>query len=147
MVQTNIMRPSSDGADLRGDSGGGSSADVAAVVHRVRKLDSNLLGMSHAFGNFNYKSNAGLPPSQQAVVCTPNIAMRECAYNEDMYLILACNGIWDIMSNKDMGGFVAGYVEELWQDLSNNDDDNNKFPRGEVLTRVGDKLLTLCLNA
>ncbi len=101
------MRPLSDGGDPRGDSGRGSTADAVAVVHRVRKLDSNLLGVSRAFGDFDYKSNTGLPQSRQAVVCTPNVAVWEHAYNEDLYLILACNEIWDVMSNKDVGGFVA----------------------------------------
>ncbi len=76
-------------------------------------MDSNLLGVSRAFGNFDYKSNAGLLPSWQAVVCTPNIAFQEHAKDEDLYLILACNGIWDIMSNEDVGGFVAGRIEDL----------------------------------
>ncbi len=124
----------------------GSSADAAAVIHHARKSDSNLLGVSCAFGGFDYKLNAGLPPSQQAVVCTPNVAIRERAYNEDLYLILACDRIWDIMSNKDVGGFVAGRVEKLRQG-PRDDEDDDKFLQGEVLARVRDKLLTTCLDA
>ncbi len=146
-MQTNVMRLLSDGRDPRGDSSGGSAADAAAIVHRVRKLDSNLLSASCTFGNFDYKSNVGLPPSWQAVVCTPDIAVQEHTYNEDLYMILACNGIWDVMSNKDVGRFVAGRVKKLRQDLSNKNNKDNKFPWEEVLVRVGDKLLTACLNA
>ncbi len=68
-VQTNVMRPLSDGRDPRGDSSGGSNAAATEVVHCVRKSDSNFLGISRAFAIFDYKSNAKLPLSWQAVVC------------------------------------------------------------------------------
>ncbi len=110
--------------------------DTAAIIHRIGKPDSNLLGVSCALGNFDYKLNAGLPPSRQAVVCTPNVPVQECTYNEDLYLILACGGIWEVMSNEGMGRFMAGRIKELQQDSSNNDDDN-KFPRGGVLAGWG----------
>jgi serine/threonine protein phosphatase PrpC len=148
MVQANVVRPLSDGKDPRRYSSGGTAVDAAAVVHCVRKMDSNLLGVSRALGDFDYKSNAGLPQSQQAVVCTPNVAIRERAYDEDLYLILPCDRKWDIISNKDVGGFVVGCVKELQQDSSDDDnDDDDKYPRGEVLAWVGDKLLTACLDA
>ncbi len=135
-----IRRP--HGADRRR----GAVVRLAAVVHRVTKSDSNLLGVSHAFGDFDYKSNAGLPPSRQAVVCMPDVAIRECAYNEDLYLILACNGIWDVVLNKDVGRFVVGRIDQLRRD-SSDDNNDEEFPWGEVLAWVGDKLLTACLDA
>jgi hypothetical protein len=96
MVQTNVVRPPNVDNPM---DGGGEESPVAAttVVHRMRKSESNLLGVSRAFGNYGYKLNAELSPSRQAVVCMPKIAARERAYNKDMYLILACDGIWDVM--------------------------------------------------
>ena len=79
------------------------------------------------------------------MVCTPDIAARERSYDEDMYLILACDGIWDVMSNDDVGEFVARRVEE--RRGSSGDDDDGVFLRGEVLARVGDELLAACLEA
>jgi serine/threonine protein phosphatase PrpC len=146
-VQTNVVQPSPDGGDPRENSGGGSNVAATANVHRIRKWDSNLLGMSCAFGDFDYNSNAGLPPSRQMVVCTPNVPIRERAYNEDLYLILACNRVWDVMSNKDVGRIVTRRIEELRQDSIDDDNNDNKFLWGEVLARVGDKLLTMCLDA
>jgi serine/threonine protein phosphatase PrpC len=108
-------------------------------------LDTNFLSVSRAFGDYNYKSNAELPPSGQAVVCTPNIAVRERADHEDIYLILACDRIWDVMSNDDVGKFVVRRFEERRH--SSDDDDDDEFPRGEVLARVGEELLTACLKA
>ena len=133
-VQTDVVRPS---------DGGESAAAATTVVHRLRKSDTNLLGVSRAFGDYDYKSNAELPPSGQAVVCTPDIALRERADDEDMYLILACDGIWDVMSNDSVGEFVARRVEER----RDSSDDNDEFLQEEVLPRVGGELLTAFLNA
>ncbi len=60
-----------------------------------------------------------------------------------MYLILARDGIWDVMSNDDVGEFVARRVEER----RDSSDDNDEFLREEVLPRIGNELLTACLNA
>ncbi len=40
---------------------------------------TSLLGVSRAFGDYDYKSNAELPPSGQAMVCTPKIFVREAS--------------------------------------------------------------------
>jgi serine/threonine protein phosphatase PrpC len=68
--------------------------------------------------------------------------------DEDMYLILACDGIWDVMSNEEVGEFVARRVAERenWVRSSNPyEDSSNNTVEGEVLARVGDDLLQLCV--
>ena len=45
------------------DGGGESPVAVMTVVHRMRKVESNLLGVSCAFGDYDYKLNAKLLPS------------------------------------------------------------------------------------
>jgi serine/threonine protein phosphatase PrpC len=46
------------------------------------------------------------------VVCTPEIIIRERVDDEDMYLILACDGIWGVMLNENVGTFVTRRVNE-----------------------------------
>ena len=116
------------------------STAATTVIHRVRKSDKNLLGVSRAFGDYDYKSNTELSSIQQAVVCTPEIIRRERVYDEDMYLILACDGIWDVMSNEDVGKFVTRRVNEEMHKLNSRSD-------REVLASVGDDLLAACLEA
>ena len=94
-VQTNVVCLPNVNNPM--DGGGESPAAATTVVHHVRKSESNLLGVSRAFGDYDYKLNAELSPSRQAVICTPDIAVRERAHNKDMYLILACAGTWDVM--------------------------------------------------
>ena len=63
-VQTDVV-PTSDDADSEDVSG---VPAASTVVHRVRKSDSNLLGLSLAFDDHDYKSNAALSTSRQAVM-------------------------------------------------------------------------------
>ncbi len=78
------------------------------------------------------------------MVCRPNIAGREHAYDKDMYLILTCDGIWDVMSNDNVGKFVVRHAKER-HGLSGNN--NGLFLWGEVLPPGGGKLLNACLEA
>jgi hypothetical protein len=63
-VQTDVV-PTSDDGDSEDVSG---VPAASTVVHRVRKSDSNLLGLSLAFDDRDYKSNAALSTSRQAVM-------------------------------------------------------------------------------
>ena len=118
------------------------------AIHRVKKSNTELLGVARAFGDYDFKSNDNLSAHRQAVVCTPDIVVRERMDDEDMFLILACDGIWDVMSNQEVGEFVARRVAERLDEVSSihNKIKNNNTVQGEVLARVGDDLLALCLE-
>mmetsp|Transcript_36886 Transcript_36886/g.77878 ORF Transcript_36886/g.77878 Transcript_36886/m.77878 type:complete len:984 (+) Transcript_36886:161-3112(+) len=125
------------------------------TVHRVKKSDTELLGVSRAFGDYDYKSNKELSATRQAVVCTPEVVVRERSEGEDMYLVLACDGVWDVMSNDEVGAFVVERVAHLlgWMGGDTNEenkeaveDPNGNDSQGEVLARVGDDLLAECLR-
>lgn len=77
------------------------------TLYRVKNPNSgSMLGMSRAFGDFDYKQNDELPPTAQAIVVTPEIEVLERT-ESDMFLILACDGIWDVMSNQDCADFIV----------------------------------------
>eukprot|EP00956_Cyclotella_meneghiniana_P013472 scaffold19525_cov68-Cyclotella_meneghiniana.AAC.6 len=114
----------------------GDSSELPTTIHKVKKSNNELLAMARAFGDFDFKSNEELSPSRQAVICTPEIIIKERT-SEDMYLILACDGIWDVMSNEEVGLFVSNKVSERSCAVEENDG---------VLARVGDDLLDLCLK-
>lgn len=114
----------------------GESSELPTTIHKVKKSNNELLAMARAFGDFDFKSNEELSPSRQAVICTPEIFINERT-SEDMFLILACDGIWDVMSNEEVGLFVLNKVSERSCATEEND---------SVLARVGDDLLDLCLK-
>ena len=116
---------------------------TAGAISRVWISEKVHLGTSRAFGDYDFKSNSEISASEQAVICTPEIVVREREEDEDMYLILACDGIWDVMSNQEVGEFVAGKVAERLHYSSIN---TNNLLRGKVLAQVGDDLTAECLK-
>ena len=72
---------------------------------------------------------------EQAIICIPEIQVYPKA-NVD-YLILACDGVFDVMSNDEVGKFVVSKVA----DMSSGDSLDC-----EVLPAVGDDLLKHCLD-
>lgn len=58
------------------------------------------LAMSRAIGDFRYKTTAGLELHEHPVICLPDIAIQQRS-PEDESLLLACDGVWDVISNEE----------------------------------------------
>ncbi|KAG9152418.1 hypothetical protein Leryth_015822 [Lithospermum erythrorhizon] len=67
------------------------------------------LNLARAIGDLQFKQNKSLPAEKQTVTANPEIQSIELN-NDDEFLILACDGIWDCMSNQEVVDFVR---EEL----------------------------------
>lgn len=67
------------------------------------------LAMSRAMGDFQYKGNNTLPPSLQMVICIPDISVHERCHADEV-LILACDGVWDVINNDDAVMFISDVV-------------------------------------
>ncbi|KAG9150901.1 hypothetical protein Leryth_003024 [Lithospermum erythrorhizon] len=63
------------------------------------------LNLSRAIGDSEFKLNKSLPAEKQIVTANPDIKSIELN-NDDEFLILACDGIWDCMSNQQVVDFV-----------------------------------------
>eukprot|EP00667_Euglena_gracilis_P011400 EG_transcript_11637 len=63
------------------------------------------LALSRAIGDFDFKQNKGLPPAQQAITAKPDVVVHEIQ-PQDEFLILACDGVWDVMSNEQVVSVV-----------------------------------------
>mmetsp|Transcript_18621 Transcript_18621/g.59290 ORF Transcript_18621/g.59290 Transcript_18621/m.59290 type:complete len:315 (-) Transcript_18621:326-1270(-) len=63
------------------------------------------LAVSRALGDFSYKVTPTQPPEKQMVSPEPEVKVvkRE---QDDEFLILACDGIWDVLSNEQCVDFV-----------------------------------------
>eukprot|EP00095_Tigriopus_kingsejongensis_P006602 snap_masked-scaffold634_size121673-processed-gene-0.10 protein:Tk06602 transcript:snap_masked-scaffold634_size121673-processed-gene-0.10-mRNA-1 annotation:"protein phosphatase 2c" len=64
------------------------------------------LALSRAFGDFSFKNNDSLPVGEQMVSGTPDIVVKDVTEEWD-FLVLACDGIWDVLSNQDVADFVT----------------------------------------
>ncbi len=63
------------------------------------------LALSRALGDHQFKANPALPPSQQAVTCVPEVRFLDLRPGDE-FLLLACDGIWDVMSSQAAVDFV-----------------------------------------
>lgn len=67
------------------------------------------LALSRAFGDFEFKVNNRFPPEKQAVTAFPDIIKRHIT-DEDEFLILACDGIWDCLTNERAVQIVRSHI-------------------------------------
>jgi len=63
------------------------------------------LALSRALGDFEYKQNHNLTVEEQAVTALPEIQEFDIE-ESDEFFILACDGIWDVLSSQDCVNFV-----------------------------------------
>lgn len=67
------------------------------------------LALSRALGDFEFKQNRDLPPESQIVTAYPDITEHLWTSNDE-FLILACDGIWDCLSNEQCVHFVRYHL-------------------------------------
>ncbi|KAI8988470.1 phosphatase 2C-like domain-containing protein [Mycotypha africana] len=63
------------------------------------------LALSRALGDFIFKSNTQLTPDLQAVTAEPDI-IEHLLTDHDEFVVLACDGIWDCLTNQQVVDFV-----------------------------------------
>lgn len=59
-----------------------------------------------ALGDYEYKNVEGRGPCEQLVSPEPEVFVHERNDEKDEFLVLACDGVWDVMSNVDLCDFV-----------------------------------------
>ena len=105
------------------------------TLHKVALSEKDQLAVSRAFGDFEYKMNPSLPPEEQAVVPVPEVRVHRRDPERDLYLVLGCDGIFDVLDNKQVMNFVLDQVN-IRKEITDT-----------VLPEVGDALLRESLNA
>jgi serine/threonine protein phosphatase PrpC len=84
-------KPSDDLERKRIENAGGSV--------QWKRVDGDL-AVSRAFGDFQFKARTDLSPALQKVSCYPDIVVHERKPEDDV-LLLACDGLWDVMTNNE----------------------------------------------
>jgi len=87
-------------------------AGGTVVIQRV----NGALAVSRALGDFEYKSVEGRGQLEQLVSPEPDIFVQRRDHDTDQFLIIACDGVWDVFTNQDMCDFVLnrlGVTDDL----------------------------------
>ena len=77
------------------------NAGGSVMIQRV----NGSLAVSRALGDFEYKRVPNMGPFEQLISPEPEISQHPRAV-EDEFILLACDGVWDVMSNEDVLQFV-----------------------------------------
>lgn len=93
---------------------------IYAASHFIQndRIDGSLQP-TRTFGDIEFKQNNKLPFHQQAVISKPEIKTETIdlqSVNEDSnfkFLILGCDGVWDVISNKEISDFVCQKLTEF----------------------------------
>eukprot|EP01097_Dermamoeba_algensis_P001926 TRINITY_DN175_c0_g2_i2.p1 TRINITY_DN175_c0_g2~~TRINITY_DN175_c0_g2_i2.p1 ORF type:complete len:553 (-),score=181.91 TRINITY_DN175_c0_g2_i2:249-1907(-) len=89
---------------------------VEAAGHFVEagRIDG-IIAVSRALGDPNFKNEIDLPPESQPISCIPDVFELDLDDDDD-FIILACDGLWDVYSNQEVVNFVNRKIQEVLDD-------------------------------
>jgi protein phosphatase 2C family protein 2/3 len=111
---------------------------------------SGTLAVSRAFGDLSYKKCSKVPPEAQAVTALPDIKRvviepEDYTNNNYSFLLLACDGLWDVMTNEQATSYVLECLKKQKNGTyqpSNNPD--NEFETSQAPKKQGYDLGMIC---
>jgi len=94
----------------------------------IRQRIEGDLAVSRGLGDFRYKKNQS--PEEQIVTCIPEISIHDRSDDADQFVVIGCDGIWDVHAKKDIIGQI---VVDLSMD-------------GKDVPHACEEILDLCLK-
>lgn len=98
-----------------------------SIVHNRRV--NGILALSRAIGDFSFKRRPFIPWEEQAVTCVPDVVSSPINRATDEFVVIACDGIWDVMSNEAVVTFVR-----------------TRLQKGVNTSTICEKLMEMCLS-
>lgn len=68
------------------------------------------LAMSRALGDFRYKRNPDQKQHEFPVICIPDVSTHKRSGKKDEILVLACDGVFDVMKNAEVIDYLTQIV-------------------------------------
>ena len=87
-------------------------------------------GVARSLGDFSYKEDGNSAVEDQIVTCQPDLVCHERNDSEDEFVLICCDGVWDVMKSQDAISFIHDTLAE---------------PDVKTLEEVVEKLLDTCL--
>lgn len=69
------------------------------------------LALSRALGDFEFKQSTHLDPEHQIVTADPDITVHDHDENDE-FIVIACDGIWDVLSSQQVIDYVRLSISE-----------------------------------
>jgi serine/threonine protein phosphatase PrpC len=76
-------------------------------------------GVARSLGDFGYKEWGKASVSDQLVTCKPEILVypTDATVDDDEFILICCDGVWDVMTSQDAVDYVHKVMEEGATDL------------------------------
>lgn len=84
---------------------------AGGFVNHFGRVNGNL-NLSRSIGDLKYKQVPGIPPADQMITAEPDI-IQVALRDDDEFIILGCDGIWDCLSNEDAVDFVRQRIDAM----------------------------------
>ncbi|KAL3920009.1 MAG: hypothetical protein SGARI_007052 [Bacillariaceae sp.] len=78
-------------------------------VNHFGRVNGNL-NLSRSIGDLKYKQVPGIPPADQMITAEPDI-MQVALLPDDEFIILGCDGIWDVLTNEAAVEYVRERID------------------------------------
>ncbi len=110
--------------------------DLDVEKNRIYKADGWVsegrvkgnLNLSRSLGDLEYKQNKRLPPEDQMITANPDVVVEPL---QDIdFIVLACDGVWDCMTNQEICDFIN---ERLKKD--------SKIKLSKIIEDIFDKII------
>ena len=88
----------------------GRIVNAMGRVH-LKRVDGDL-AVSRGLGDFRFKDNSDLKVEHQKVSSCPDIIVNPRNEASDEFIVIACDGIWDVVSNEDCARTVQELLDE-----------------------------------
>ncbi|KPI90791.1 putative protein phosphatase 2C [Leptomonas seymouri] len=100
-----------------------------AGCYVLNRRVNGMLALSRAIGDFMFKNNSQVSWEMQAVTCAPEVRVTHLNRDKDEFAVLACDGIWDMMTSEQVVEFVRPRIQQ-------------RLPLG----RICEELMDACLS-
>jgi len=77
---------------------------------RINYRINGNLNLSRSIGDLQYKKRTDLPQEEQMICSTPDIIVKQRSA-DDEFLVIACDGIWDVKTNQQACDFVKARLD------------------------------------
>lgn len=84
---------------------------------KAKRVDGDL-AVSRGLGDFSFKALPDLPHHKQKVIFEPDVIVYPRDESNDEFIVLACDGIWDVASNGECSDMIQAILNEGETDIS-----------------------------
>lgn len=104
-------KPNLPGEVARIQNAGGVIIEQQIGDHVHYRVNGNL-NLSRSIGDLQYKQNSDLSAQEQLIVCHPDVR-RFARQPADEFMIIACDGVWDVLSSQEAVDFVRSRIGDI----------------------------------